>query len=63
MVNIKMFEVSFSLNVLDTVINMICSRMGVKIVQSHLIYLGLPNLFGRSKKYVFISVIDLCVRS
>lgn len=63
MVIIKMFEVSFSLNVLDTVINMICSKMGVKIMQYHLIYLGLRIFSVDPKKYVFISVINLCVRS
>lgn len=38
-------------------INMIRQRMGVKVISSHSKYLGLPSIFGKSKK-VFSQVID-----
>ncbi|KAI5419854.1 hypothetical protein KIW84_043853 [Lathyrus oleraceus] len=38
-------------------INMIRQRMGVKTISSHSKYLGLPSIFGKSKK-VFSQVID-----
>ncbi|XP_058727572.1 uncharacterized protein LOC131599118 [Vicia villosa] len=58
MVNLEKSEASFSSNVLEIVIEMIYNRMGVKTLQSHSKYLGLPVLFGRSKKEVFSLVVD-----
>lgn len=37
---------------------MICNRMGVKTVMSHYRYVGLPVVFGRSKKEILCFVID-----
>jgi hypothetical protein len=37
---------------------MICNKIGVKIVTFHSKYLGLPVVFGRSKKEVFSFVKD-----
>jgi hypothetical protein len=37
---------------------MICNKIGVKVVTSHAKYLGLPVLFGRSKKEIFSFVKD-----
>jgi hypothetical protein len=38
--------------------NIICNKIGVKAVTSHTRYLGLPVIFGRSKKEVFSFVQD-----
>jgi len=37
---------------------MICNKMNVKTMMSHTRYLGLPVVFGRSKKEFFSFVID-----
>lgn len=46
-VSMEKSEASFSRNVLDEAKEMICQRMGVKIVESHARYLGFPIVFGR----------------
>lgn len=38
--------------------NIICNKIEVKVVTSHSRYLGLPVIFGRSKKEVFVFVQD-----
>lgn len=53
LVNLDKSEVSFSRNVPNNEQQMICDTMEVKIVTSHTRYLGLPVVFGRSKKDVF----------
>ncbi|CAK8530873.1 unnamed protein product [Lathyrus sativus] len=58
MVNLDKSEASFSRNMLDSIIEMIPNMMSVKIVQSHSRYMGLPVLFGRSKKEFFSLMID-----
>jgi len=58
LVNLEKSEASFNRNVLDEVKDMIRNRMKVKIVLSHSKYLGLPVVFGRSKKEVFSFVLD-----
>ncbi|XP_058764138.1 uncharacterized protein LOC131637556 [Vicia villosa] len=58
MVNLDKSEVSFSRNVPEADKQMIRNRMGVKTVEAHSRYLGLPALFGRSKKLVFSQVIN-----
>lgn len=57
-VNLDKSEASFSRNVHDEVKDMIRNRMEVKTVMSHSRYLGLPVVFGRSKKEIFSFVID-----
>ncbi|XP_058784773.1 uncharacterized protein LOC131659623 [Vicia villosa] len=57
-VNLDNSEVSFSRNVRDDAKIMICTRMGVKTILSHSKYLGLPVVFGRSKREVFNLVIE-----
>ncbi|XP_058768236.1 uncharacterized mitochondrial protein AtMg00310-like [Vicia villosa] len=57
-VNLDKSEVSFSQNVKEEDKDMIRTRMGVKTVASHTRYLGLPVIFGRSKKEVFSLVIE-----
>lgn len=51
-------ESSFSRNVHDRDKDMICNQMGVKSVDSHTRYLGLPVTFGRSKKVIISFVVD-----
>jgi len=51
-------EVSFSRNVPDLEKNNICNKIKIKVVTSHSRYLGLPMIFGRSKKEVFAFVQD-----
>ncbi|XP_058760958.1 uncharacterized protein LOC131634318 [Vicia villosa] len=53
MVNMEKSEVSFSQNVRDEDRNLIRNRMCVKTVDRHSKYLGLPVIFGRSKKEIF----------
>ncbi|XP_045789329.1 uncharacterized protein LOC123884299 [Trifolium pratense] len=57
-VNLDKSEVSFSQNVRNEEKDMIRNRMGVKTVDNHSKYLGLPVVFGRSKKLIFSLVID-----
>ncbi|CAJ2652835.1 unnamed protein product [Trifolium pratense] len=57
-VNLDKSEVSFSQNVRNEEKEMIRNRMGVKTVDNHSKYLGLPVVFGRSKKLIFSLVID-----
>jgi ribonuclease HI len=57
-VNLDKSEVSFSRNVRNEEKDMIRNRMGVKTVDTHSKYLGLPVVFGRSKKLIFSLVID-----
>jgi hypothetical protein len=56
-VNLDKSEVSFSHNVQNEDKDMI-RRMGVKIVDTHSKYMGLPVMFGRSKKIIYSLVID-----
>lgn len=53
MVSLEKTEASFSRNVPECIIEMIHNIMGVKTIQSHSKYLGLPVLLGRSKKEVW----------
>jgi hypothetical protein len=53
MVNLDKSEVSFSRNVPKIEKDMICHQIAIKTVASHSRYLGLPVIFGRSKKDVF----------
>ena len=57
-VNLDKSEASFSRNVRDEEKEMICNQMNVKTMMSHTRYLGLPVVFGRSKKEIFSFVID-----
>jgi len=57
-VNLDKSEESFSRNVREEEKEMICNKMNVKTVMSHTKYLGLPVVFGRSKKEIFSFVID-----
>jgi hypothetical protein len=58
LVNLDKSEVSFSQNVLDVDKIMIRNRMDVKTVDTHSKYLGLPVVFGRSKKVIFSLAVD-----
>lgn len=58
MVNLDKSEAFFSRNMREEVKDMIQNRMKVRTVQSHSKYLGLPVLFGRSKKEVFKIVVE-----
>jgi len=58
MVNMEKSEASFSRNVLEADKNTICNMMGAKTVATHNRYLGLPVVFGRSKKVIFSFVKD-----
>jgi len=51
-------EVSFSLNVPDLEKNIIYNKIEIKAVTSHSRYLGLPVIFGRSKKEMFAFLQD-----
>ncbi|XP_058741949.1 uncharacterized protein LOC131614373 [Vicia villosa] len=57
-VNLDKSEVSFIQNVREEDKSMIRDRMGVKIVSNHSKYLGLPMIFGRSKKEIFAMVVE-----
>ncbi|XP_058746012.1 uncharacterized protein LOC131618873 [Vicia villosa] len=57
-VNLDKSEVSFSQNVCEEDKDMIRARMGVKAVTNHKRYLGLPVIFGRSKKEIFSLVVE-----
>lgn len=52
-VNMEKSEVSYSRNVRDIDKQMICNQMKVKTVEHHSRYLGLPVVFGRSKRDIF----------
>ncbi|XP_057432075.1 uncharacterized protein LOC130724818 [Lotus japonicus] len=56
LVNMDKSEISFSRNVISTVKVLIQERMGVKAVEIHDKYLGLPTVIGRSKKAIFARV-------
>lgn len=53
LVNFEKSEVSYSRNVQNQEKEMICQQIAIKIVTSHSRYLGLPVVFGRSKKDIF----------
>lgn len=53
LVSLDKSEVSFSRNVPVSEQQMICEKMEVKTVHSHVRYLGLPVVFGRSKRDIF----------
>lgn len=55
LVNLKNSKDTFSLNIIDNVKDTIYKRIGVKTVQSHLRYLRLPVLFGKSNRGVLAS--------
>ncbi|CAI8590863.1 unnamed protein product [Vicia faba] len=57
-VNLDKFKPSFSHNVSVDEQNVIRGKMGVQTVSSYLKYLGLPVVFGRSKRAVFALVIE-----
>jgi hypothetical protein len=57
-VNLDKSEASFSRNVPEEDKDMICNMMSVKTVMSHTKYLGLPLVFGRSKKEIFSFIVD-----
>jgi hypothetical protein len=57
-VSLEKSEVSYSRNMPENAKLMICNKIGVKVVTSHAKYLGLPVLFGRSKKEIFSFVKD-----
>jgi hypothetical protein len=52
-VNMEKSEASYSRNVRDIDKQMICNQMKVKTVEHHSRYLGLPVVFGRSKRDIF----------
>ncbi|XP_058784057.1 uncharacterized protein LOC131658822 [Vicia villosa] len=58
LVNVEKSEVSFSGNVSAASKEAIRSFLGFKSVNSHTKYLGLPVVFGRSKKDVFSLVVE-----
>jgi hypothetical protein len=58
LVSLDKSEVSFSRNVLNIEKEMICNKIEVKVVTFHTRYIGLPVMFGRSKKEVFSFVQD-----
>ncbi|XP_058749860.1 uncharacterized protein LOC131622856 [Vicia villosa] len=58
LVNVEKSEVSFSGNMGNVAKEAITSFLGFKSVSSHIKYLGLPIVFGRSKKAVFSLVVD-----
>ena len=51
-VNLDKSEVSYSRNVPNHEKDIICQRINIKTVNTHTRYLGLPIIFGRSKKEV-----------
>lgn len=57
-INMDKTEMTVSRNVPEEMVMELCNRMGVKRVQQHDKYLGLPTLIGRSKKQVFASILD-----
>ncbi|XP_058749287.1 uncharacterized protein LOC131622279 [Vicia villosa] len=57
-VNLEKSEASYSRNVREEVKLLIQNRMRVKTVARHSKYLGLPVIFGRSKKEIFRLVIE-----
>ncbi|CAI8588632.1 unnamed protein product [Vicia faba] len=59
LVNIGKSEVSFRSNVQPDCRMSICRQLGFQQVSSHFKYLGIPVVFGRSKKVVFSHVIKM----
>ncbi|XP_058758974.1 uncharacterized protein LOC131632184 [Vicia villosa] len=57
-INLDKTEVSLSRNLMEEEKLSICSHLGVASVLSHTKYLGLPVIFGRSKKEVFTLVVE-----
>lgn len=57
-VNMDKSEASFSRNALEADCQIICNMMGAKTVVTQNRYLGLPVVFGRSKKVIFSFVKD-----
>jgi hypothetical protein len=57
-VSLEKSDVSYSRNMPENEKILICNKIGVKVVTSHSRYLGLPVLFGRSKKEIFSFVKD-----
>lgn len=53
MVNLDKYEVSYTRNVLSHEKDIIRQRINIKTVNTHTRYLGLPVIFGSSKKEVF----------
>ncbi|KAK6159063.1 hypothetical protein DH2020_006377 [Rehmannia glutinosa] len=51
-------KLSASKNVLDEIFQQIRNKLGVREVEHHTKYLGLPILFGRSKKIMFQNVVE-----
>lgn len=58
MIYLDKSEALFSRNVSEEDKDLICARMGVTTVLNHSKYLGLPEVFGRSKKDIFSIVVD-----
>lgn len=58
MVNLDKSEIIFSRNVHEEVKEKIHNRRRIKTVPSHVKYLGLPIVFGRSKKEVSVAAIE-----
>lgn len=58
LINFDKSEASFSRNMDERDRNIILNRMRVKTVEAHSRYLGLPSLFGRSKKIFFSQVTE-----
>ncbi|KAL0361467.1 UNVERIFIED_CONTAM: hypothetical protein Sradi_3831200 [Sesamum radiatum] len=58
MVNLEKSEVAFSRNLLEDLQVDLARILGVRVVEKHVKYLGLPALVGRSKKEIFQSLKD-----
>lgn len=58
MVNVEKPEVSFSGKICEISKEFIRRKLGFKSVSSHTKYLGLPVVFGRSKKDVFSMIVE-----
>ncbi|XP_058782992.1 uncharacterized protein LOC131657636 [Vicia villosa] len=57
-VNFEKSEVSFSRNMGEEIRDTVRNCLGISIVSNHSKYLGLPIMFGRSKKEVFAMVVE-----
>lgn len=57
-INLEKTEITCSSNVTSAKKKELATCLGVKPVEKHTKYLGLPTLIGRSKKQIFTGIVD-----
>lgn len=58
-INLEKIEITCSSNVTNENREELATCLGVKVVEKHTKYLGLPTLIGRSKKQIFRGIVDM----